>query len=1686
MSARRRVMPLGLGVLSLVLAAWLAPGVAWAQARAAAAPRPSDVLVSAAAEGGDASASSAAPALSPEAERFRADLTALLRSEHRLAGSKAGQEAADYLERRLRELGFPDVVGLDVPVFQSRTERCELTVEGTVVRLLPLRANVLVNPVTPAEGVTGPLFYVGGGSATDYGQRRPEGAIVVMDYDSEAAWERAFALGAAAVIFVGDGEESPVGPKHVGIPANELRFYAPRAALAGIDLEREHARATVVSRVVWEPRRGRDLIVRVRGTEPRFGAERVESEALVLAAAYDSFGVVPELSPGARGAANVAALLEAAAQFRRSPPRRDAWFVFLDGQARAHQGARELYASLAMTAEEVSAILQNLRDEQIHVTAMRDLLSVEGLTFDGRGATGVPGVDVAHWLALALKNEADFARDDVRRRLQLARLTKASVDAAALEELGALELRWDEIRRALHGGRLAALVAERGVAVAAGAGDFAALFGELQARTLRRFERRLAELGAEIHGAEQRARLRSGLGHEGEGGPPWVVLHATYDFGDHGRTWGVVVGDWTQRLFPWRQPKPEGDTPGYYGRVLNAFAAAVGEVSPERFDRRTLEEPSMGTSFAPGPFVNGGAIAGAYGYYNVALMTGHDGRPRDGHPADTLGRLDWRNLREQALEATRTLRRLADVEELSLPAVFTPTARSKLPRWTRGLAEGDYAGLVVTGSLAEDRPAAGAMMALWPGQSGWKQQAFTTLADANRLASFEPIAFTAVDTNGRFRAVGFREDMHQDLMTLGAQFDAQGAVVALSSTEQQVQRLAGAMRVNLIFGGGGRWTHLRAHDAPAESLRLLKASSDAPFRESRVLWGQLEGHGFFHVSDQVGAHRVKLFQPMGPVVLGAIGAGNEYGFGVAPDTFRGGLSLGDRTATDLYALNEKRLAILRHHGVTSADLERLHGRARRLREQGVVAGATALRQGMLARSAALSQRVYLPLRSAMDDLVHAVVVLLLLSIPFAFAMERLLLCASTIYGRITGFVVIFLLTFGLLYWLHPGFAIASTPIIIFLAFAIVLLSSLVIFIVVRKFKTELRAMQGQQASAHEEGVSQTATMLAAINMGMSTMRRRPTRTVLTAVTVVMLTFTILAFASFSRTVGVRSIYEGPPDEHTAPSLLLRRVDYTAMPPGVLDLLHGEAGEGGLIAPHYWLVRKEAQSPRLTVARTDDGRSLIIDAVLGVPAAQLARWPELAAALSARGLATIDEALGSGGVFVPPIVRDVLELGVGDVVLLGGRRVPIAGTLDGSALQRIRHLDQQSLLPVDFQDPTSVAFRPSAVEGSGDGDLLLTADVDRDFVHLSGDQVVVASAETVRAMGGGLHSIALHPGPGVDALARGRELAEVVVMPVWAAGPEGAERLVLTVLTEVTGGLALFVPLLLGGLIIFGTLLGSISDREREIYTFSALGLSPGHIGVLFFAEAAVYAIVGGVGGQLLAQLVGLVVTSLANAGRIPPVSINFSSSNSLFAIGVVMATVLVSAIYPAVRASRSANPGLARAWRMPAAEGDVLKLVFPFTVSAYDITGVVSFLAEHFRSHDDAGLGRFAASAVRLARSEAGHLELSAELALAPFDLGVTQRLRLTAVPSEIAGVDEVAIQVVRSSGAGADWYRANRVFMRDLRRQFLLWRTLSAEMIEQYRMTTLTALGEGEARREPPPAAGAVSTVDDEGRADG
>ena len=176
---------------------------------------------------------------------------------------------------------------------------------------------------------------------------------------------------------------------------------------------------------------------------------------------------------------------------------------------------------------------------------------------------------------------------------------------------------------------------------------------------------------------------------------------------------------------------------------------------------------------------------------------------------------------------------------------------------------------------------------------------------------------------------------------------------------------------------------------------------------------------------------------------------------------------------------------------------------------------------------------------------------------------------------------------------------------------------------------------------------------------------------------------------------------------------------------------------------------------------------------------------------------------------------------------------------------------------------------------------------------------------------------------------------------------------------------------------------------------------------------------------------------------------------------IVMAVVMLSTIFPALRASKSANPGVARKWKMPSPKGNKLEFVFPFTVSSVDFAGILSFIREHFNNHADATLGSFAARDVRIFKEPCGndgkeHIGIEANISLAPFDLGIFQRFRMYSQEFEIKGIDEVVVDLTRIGGTPDSWVRSNRAFAAELREQFLLWRSLPIATVEHYRASTL------------------------------
>ena len=261
---------------------------------------------------------------------------------------------------------------------------------------------------------------------------------------------------------------------------------------------------------------------------------------------------------------------------------------------------------------------------------------------------------------------------------------------------------------------------------------------------------------------------------------------------------------------------------------------------------------------------------------------------------------------------------------------------------------------------------------------------------------------------------------------------------------------------------------------------------------------------------------------------------------------------------------------------------------------------------------------------------------------------------------------------------------------------------------------------------------------------------------------------------------------------------------------------------------------------------------------------------------------------------------------------------------------------------------------------------------------------------------------------------------------------------------------MLVPVLIAGLIILNTMLGSVHDRLDEIHTYTAVGLAPVHIGALFISEAAAFATLGVVGGFILGQGFGTVATHL---GWLEAITLNYGGLAAAFCMFFVGAVVLLSTIYPARMGAKLASPSEVRTWRLPPAENDVIHTELPFTIDREMAEGVCAFLVEWIGQHREASVGGFATGAIEVYK-EGDDRDLRgivSQIWLAPFDLGVMQTFHLEIAPTEHSGTYQVLLWLRREDGEAGPWIRANRGFVADLRKQFLLWRILTIEQRTEY-----------------------------------
>jgi hypothetical protein len=375
------------------------------------------------------------------------------------------------------------------------------------------------------------------------------------------------------------------------------------------------------------------------------------------------------------------------------------------------------------------------------------------------------------------------------------------------------------------------------------------------------------------------------------------------------------------------------------------------------------------------------------------------------------------------------------------------------------------------------------------------------------------------------------------------------------------------------------------------------------------------------------------------------------------------------------------------------------------------------------------------------------------------------------------------------------------------------------------------------------------------------------------------------------------------------------------------------------------------------------------------------------------------------------------------------------------------LDGESITPVDY---LLMQEQQAQQQQQQRGDKM-SEDELREYIHLAPDSVLFVPYEFVINAGGTLRSVALKMPEVEDVRKHLDDLMQRVELNLYA-GMDGETFLCSAVgATSFKGASDLAIPILIAAAIVLNTMLGSVYERVREIYIYSSLGLAPTHIAALFIAEASVYAILGAIAGYLVGQAMAKLLLTF---DLLTGLNLNYSSLSAVASTAIIMVTVLLSVIYPAKRASQIAMPGIERRWTLPEPQNDQIAMGLPFTVTGDQALGVNMFLREYLAAHADYSLGHFSTADIGLTTMEAelgeGY-QLSVMVWLAPYDLGVSERLLLQTVPTEDAEVYQIQAVIIRESGDESSWIRVTRNFINMLRKQYLLWRTFPAGLKGEY-----------------------------------
>ena len=1567
-----------------------------------------------------------APQVVRAAEASQDLISQLAALEDRSTGTLGCSEAGDQIEKAFKALGIERVGRQRFLLPVTQYQPAYLTLNGQRTELKPLRLNALSPQSTPPEGVDGPLYYVSKGKLRDFNSIKVEGSIILMELDSAKNWLNAPMLGAKALIYVDRGPTSKwfFEDKRELTSLEFPRFWMPLSQARSLFGSFETAadgllasRVSLNSSGGWRRVQGENIYALIEGKNPE-----LKAQLLVVEAFYDSTALIPGMSPGADEASSIFSLLELARVLRDNPPARSVLLLATSGHAQTLAGMREFIWPLRSSRRERKKVEGELKTRIKQAQEALEALKTELVLEQSKGeATG----RLLEALADQIKSEVD----SLSQRLMQLRLEKGGeqdqrqIDELARRRLLLRRLSWRSSYQDIEGEELKLL--KELIPAAIVANQTILEDGREQMKCLRS-AKRLRNLMSDFE----------------------LTVFISLHLSSHGDGVGAFNNGFMYDL------RPQINRTGIYAPINRILTRLGKEVEKElgftNLFQDTLRPSPLRPwqSYLPDQPAMGGEVSALAGFLGLTLATLNDSRPLWGTPYDKPGKLDSAYLKQQSRLISGLIEKLAHEPEL-FP--------DRLP--LRGFSSiVGRANFIRQGELFPDQPAPGTLILAYQGPS---------------------MFYTMVDAGGLFHVRGFADRKHtiHKAILEGFRFSRNSGEIVWAVDKAMTGKDAYRIKMTRSF----METDLIMFACRTTTLfNLLEPRTFSYMTKIKLIDGRTEAKPLRYWWSRIDTRTSTLanifLEPITPfkltlsdtvlkkkLILLNADAAKPEGRGYRVEQWPIIPATEYRIARDMWNLLLPRIANLENHGIRNK-------RIRALQKEGIEALERAeaavenLRYDQFMEEArtswALASRIYNDIEKTQKDVLFGVLFYIALFVPFAYCLERLLFAFVDIHKRIVAFLLILALIIALIYVVHPAFRLTYSPLVVILAFFILGLSVLVALIIIGRFEQEMVLLQQRARQMRGSEISRTKAFIAAFVLGVSNLRRRPIRTLLTCVTLIILTFTIMSFTTVKslRHRGRLRLQE----TFQYQGLLMKILNWDSLPPEALATTENRFYGDALVVPRVWLENEDRTKAPMVPLQLGQ-KEILAKGAVGL-SSQEPRVSNLGDTLSRGRWFRPDE---RQVVLLPERIARILGVSLEEPekakVSIWGTDFQVVGCFRGEELESHPDLDGEPLTPVTFpseavMEVTEVEME--AIEAGEDVQAFQSL-----YQHISGDLIVIMPYQTLMALGGKLKALAIRPQSPEVTSRIAINLVDRFGLTLFAGEKEGTFMYYASDALSYSGVPNILIPLLISVLIVLNTMIGSVYERKREIAVYTSVGLAPFHVSFLFIAEALAFAVLSVVLGYLLAQTsAGL----FANTSLWQGITVNYSSLAGVAAMILVIMVVLVSVIYPSRVAASIAIPDVTRAWTLPEPEGMEMKLTLPFLMKYKEQLGIGGYLQEYYFAHKDVSHGLFTTDNISLEfycpHSEVSGLgglnycekdciQVKSRVWLAPFDFGVKQFVHLVFCPSTEDPDNYLEIQVTlqREAGEANFWRRINKAFLNDLRKQLLIWRSLDKEAQTHY-----------------------------------